>query len=132
MSSIAFFRRRIPLLFDSLLKGASNRIQSIQAYWYNSARDLVEIPPEHTQKKNPPLLTFNVFLKGARKVIGQFHQHNWSDSYIYKVIPPTPAALDVLRFIIGPSGQKNNSLMPNSDGLPSHTTLLKEPATKLR
>lgn len=127
MSSIAFFRKRIPLPFDSLLKGAANRIQSIQSYWYNCDRDLVEVPIEHSQKKNPPLLTFNVFLKGARNLIGQFHQHKWSDGYIYQVVPPTRAALDVLSFIIGPTGQRNNSLVPNTDGVASYTTLLKGP-----
>lgn len=131
MSSIAFFRRRIPLPFDSLLKGAANRIQSIQAYWYNCDRDLVEVPPEHTQKKNLPLITFNVFVKGTRKVIGQFHQHKWSDGYIYQVIPPTTAALEALSFIFGATGQRNNSLVPNSDRLISHTTLLKGPPPSL-
>jgi hypothetical protein len=131
MSSIAFFRRRIPLPFDSLLKGVANQIQSIQAYWYNCDRNLVEVPLEHTQKKNPPLFTFNVFVKGTRKLIGQFHQHKWSDGYIYQVIPPTPAAIEVLSLIIGPTGQRNNSLLPNSDGLLSHTTLLKGPPPHL-
>lgn len=131
MSSIAFFRRRIPLPFDSLLKGTANRIQSIQAYWYNTDRNLVEVPIEHTQKRSPSLLTFNAFIKGTRKLVGQFEQHKWSDGYIYRVIPPTAAANELLSFIIGPSGQRNNSLLPNSDGMISHTTLLKGPPPNL-
>ncbi len=131
MSSIAFFRKRIPLPFNSLLKGTANRIQSIQAYWYNCNRDLIEVPPEHTQKKNPPLITFNIFVKRTNKLIGQFHQHNWSDGYIYKVIPPTSAALKVLSFIVGPTSNKNSSLVPNLDELISHTTLLKGPPPSL-
>jgi len=137
MSHIAFFRRRIPLPFGNLLKGVTNQIQPIQTYWYNCDRDLVEVPAEHTQKKNPPLVTFNVFTKGTRKSIGLFHQRKWSDGYIYQVIFPTAvvsevliaAASEVLSIIIRPTSQRTISLEPHSNGLIS--TLLKGPPPNL-
>jgi hypothetical protein len=124
MSYIGFFRKRISPPFNSLLKGATNQTQSVQTYWYNSDRDLVEVPLEHTEKKNLLLFTFKVVFKGTREPIGQFHQYKWSDGYIYEVIHPTPATREVLSLITGFTGQMNNSLIPNSDGPIGHTTLL--------
>ena len=124
MSSIAFFRRRISLPFESFFKNTSNHITPIQTYWFNTNRDLVAVPTDHLAKKQSPLAVFNVFIRETLILVGQFHQYEWSDGYVYRIFSlkvETPAVLDL---IVENTGQNNESIIPSSDGISGWTTLL--------
>jgi hypothetical protein len=125
MSVLAFYRKKTFVPFDSLLRGAEKTTKTIRGYWYKTDRELVEVPEEQIGKGREPLAIFDVFYQGSNNIIARFKQHEWSDGFIYEVIPPKNDSLAILQLIVKMTQQQPFNVLPTQEGVVAFTSLLK-------
>lgn len=124
VATLAFYRKKTSIALDSIMKGSERTARTIQGYWYNSKRELVEVPAAHMGKGKGPQFEFDVFLAKSNNIVARFSNYEWSDGYVYRLVPPTENARRVLAEILKMTKQQNVILTPGNDGMTSFTSLL--------
>lgn len=126
MSVLTFFRKRTSIPFSNLLKGSNKNFLNICGYWYNTNRELVEVPEEQVGKGKDALITFDVFEKFNSHIIARYKIFEWADGYVYEITPPTHDSLQILKTIVRIKSKEHFTVIPFKNGIVALSTLLKE------
>lgn len=130
MSVLAFFRKRTTIPLIDLLKGSDHLFTNICNYWYDTKRQLIEVPKSQEGKVNP-LFGFDVFHKYGNQIIARYRVFEWADGFVYETIPPSPEALQILRAIVNIKSKERFTVVPTQGGVVAISTLLKEKPAEL-
>jgi hypothetical protein len=126
MSVLAFFRKRTTISLNDLLKGSDHLPTNICNYWYDTNRQLVEVPKSQEGKGKDPLFGFDVFHKCGNQIIARYKVFEWADGFVYEIIPHSPEALQILRKIVNIKSKEKFTVVPTQGGAVAISTLLKE------
>ena len=126
MSVLAFFRKRTTIPMNDLLKGSDHLFTNICNYWYDTKRQLVEVPKSQEGKGKDPLFGFDVFHKYGNQIIARYRVFEWADGFVYETIPPSLEALQILRAIVNVKSKEKFTVVPTQGGVVAISTLLKE------